>query len=153
MTNRIAQMIRAFGKSWKAATIATKIPPIVKPIRGMRSKNPTMTPIVTARSTPMISRESHVKTPAAIASIRLTETLGLDHPRDPGGDPPQALRRGVVESLEEPLALLAPVEEQEERQREDGDRGDEVLQDAHGDVPYVAGGVAQLRRDRGRQAL
>src|SRR5215211_3078657 len=38
-------------------------------------------------------------------------------------------------------------------QREDGDRGDQVLQDADGDVSYVAGGVAELRRDRRCLAL
>ena len=65
---------RAPGKPWKAATIATRKPPTVKPISGTRSQNPTITPMVTANSTPRSSRDAHVKTPAAIASSRLTET-------------------------------------------------------------------------------
>src|SRR5215208_6299655 len=127
-------MIRDFGKSWKAATIATKTPPMVKPISGMRSRNPTMTPMVTARSTPQYLQCQPGEDSGRDRQRQVDRDVGFHYSGDPRGDAAQALRRVVLEPLEEALALLASVQEEEERQREDGDRGDQVLQDADSDV-------------------
>ncbi len=145
-----SQTIASPGPPSITSTTAPPRTRTVSPINGIRSRNAISTAIGNARWKPSISRKAQVRTPAAIASTRLTLTYALTTSATRTPTRRARSRWGTGKPHGPPLEHAPAVEEEEEGQGEHRDRRDQVLEQTDRELAKVAGRGAQPRRQAAR---
>ena len=124
--NVTSQMITASGNECSAATIATINPPIVSPTSGTRSNSATTIASGTARFDAQQLEHPPGEQAGRDREREVHRHVAAHDPVDAVGDqaaPPLPLPADPAQlAIEQPRAL----EQEEERDHEDGDRRDEV---------------------------